>query len=139
MMWKTLLRLVSKNLGGIVRTLTTLILLGCLARCADGQAKPLSKEELANAVKKCKTNLTYQPKLELPENWLGKDEKYVNEPVLKFRIAQDGTVYGVKLVRRTGAKKLDAYIVRYVSAWKYKPMPACEVIETTASITIDFE
>ncbi len=122
-----------------MRTLTTLILLGCLARCADGQAKPLSKEETAAAVKKCKTKLTYQPKLELPENWLGKEEKYVHEPVLKFRIAKDGTVYDVKLIRRTGAKKLDAYIVRYVSAWKYKPTPGCEGIETTASITIDFE
>ena len=122
-----------------MRTVATLILFGCLARCADGQAKPLNKEKIADAVKKCKTNLAYQPKLKLPENWLGNGEKYVHEPVLKFRIARDGTVYDVKLMRRTGAKKLDAYILRYVSAWKYKPMPGCEEIETTASITIDFE
>ena len=122
-----------------MRTLTSLILLSCLARCADGQVKPLSKEEIANAVKKCKTNLTYQPKLELPENWLGKDEKYIHAPVVTFFIAKDGTVHDVKLKQRTGAKQLDEYMVRYVRQWKYKPIPGCQGVETTRSILIHFE
>ena len=122
-----------------MRTLTTLILLGCLARGADGQVKPLSKEEIANAVKKCKTKLTYQPKLELPENWLGNDEKYVHAPVVSFLITEDGTVHNVKLKRGTGVKKLDEHIVRYVREWKYKPMPGCEGVETTTSVLIHFD
>ena len=122
-----------------MRTLTTLILLGCLARSASGQAKLLNKEEMADAVKKCKTTLAYQPGLKLPENWLGKDEKYVHAPVVSFLIAGDGTVHSVKLKQRTGAKKLDEYIVSYVQEWKYKRMPGCKGVETTTSILIHFD
>jgi len=118
-----------------MRVLTTLALLGCLARSAGGQAKPM---EIADAVKKCKPKLTYQPKIKLPENWLGENEKYAHAPVVWFLITEDGTVHSVKLKQRTGARKLDEYIVRYVQEWKYKPMPGCEGVETTTSILIHF-
>ena len=121
-----------------MRTLATLILLGSLARCADAQAKPLNKEEIADAVRKCKTKLLSKPKMRLPENWLGKDEKYAHAPVVSFLITEDGTVHNVRLKQRTGVRKLDEYIVRYVQEWKYKPMPGCEGAETTTSMLIHF-
>jgi len=121
-----------------MRTLATLFLLGCFARGANAQAKPLNKEEIADALKKCKTKLLSKPKMRLPEDWLGKDEKYAHAPVVWFLITEDGTVHSVKLKQPTGAKKLDEYIVRYVQEWKYKPLPGCGGVETTISILIHF-
>jgi len=79
-------------------------LLGLLLGKANGQVKPSSKEESAAIAAKCKAKLIYQPKLQLPEDWLGKDEKYVREPVIAFTIREDGTVRDVKLIHRTGGK-----------------------------------
>jgi TonB family protein len=121
-----------------MRKLFCLVLLGLLLGKANGQVKPSSKGESAAIAAKCKAKPIYQPKLQLPEDWLGKDEKYVHEPVIAFTIREDGTVRDVKLIHRTGAKKLDAYIVRYVRQWKFRQMPRCPGVETTTSITIDF-
>src|SRR5882672_5861422 len=76
------------------------------AFCAPGfaQEKPLSKAEIAEARRKCKTALISQLDLQLPENWLGKDETYLHSSMVRYRIASDGTVHDVKLKRRTGAK-----------------------------------
>jgi hypothetical protein len=64
-----------------MRKLFCLVLLGLLLGKANGQVKPSSKGESAAIAAKCKAKLIYQPKLQWPEDWLGKDEKYVHEPV----------------------------------------------------------
>ena len=87
--------------------------------------------------RKCKVTLISQAELQQPEDCLGKDEKYVGSPVVSFRIAADGTVHDVKLKRNSGAKKLDACVVRNVVRWNTSH--ACKGIETTMGILIPFE
>lgn len=68
-------------------------------------------------------------------------ETYRHTPVVHYAIDSQGKVLDVRLVRSSGIRRLDATILNAIKHWRYKPDPHCplvEVVETDASITIDW-
>jgi len=67
-----------------------------------------------------------------------KGERYRHSPVVSYAVDPDGKISSVKLVRSSGVKDIDAFVVDWVKNLRYKPAPGCETLLVETDITIDF-
>ena len=66
-------------------------------------------------------------------------EHYLHSPLVSYNIEEGGTVTNVRLVRSSGASKIDKNFVEQTALNRYKPrLPGCGVIETQMDLTIDW-
>ncbi len=128
------------------------IMLACLqgnqlGLCSPDQAKNgTASVKAEKAVKKdkgakpCVPQLAPGPSHGPPTEFkFRKGEKYRHSPVVSYAVDPDGRISNVKLVRRSGVKDIDAFVVNWVKNLKYKPAPGCSAFETEMTITIDFQ
>lgn len=54
-----------------------------------------------------------------------KGEKYRRPPMVAYQVQEDGDIGGLRLVRRSGIKELDAELLAAASKWKYKERAGC--------------
>ncbi len=59
-------------------------------------------------------------------------------PVVAYQVAESGVVSDVRLKRRSGVAELDRAALGWAKALVYNRRPGCGVIESEASIAIDF-
>jgi TonB family protein len=117
-----------------------LIAITLLTGAVDAQQPSIATSEKAKKelAATCKVRVENLPEISIPENCMGKNERYLGGPTIRFTLFEDGRIHKVKLVKSSGVKKLDEYELKVIRGAKYKPMPACPALETTMTLLIHF-
>jgi len=69
----------------------------------------------------------------------GKGEKSSGYgPIVEFEILESGEVARAHIKRASGIAEIDAFALNSVQSVKYNHRPGCGVVETEASVTVDF-
>jgi TonB family protein len=79
------------------------------------------------------------PRYEKPRKFhFEKGERYRHSGYVSFEVDENGNVSEPKIIRSTGARDVDNYLLRAVKHWKYKPAPGCGTRGGEADLTVDF-
>jgi TonB family protein len=63
---------------------------------------------------------------------------YKQAPIVIFEIDQSGAVQNVKIKRSSGSPGADKLALDEVRRWKYKSLRGCSIVQSEATIVIDF-
>jgi len=75
-----------------------------------------------------------------PRPWhIRAGEKYQRDPFVAFAVNSRGEVSEVKVLNGSGVRDIDAWVLRSVRRWKYKPVPRCGTQLVKMAVTIDFD
>jgi len=89
---------------------------------------------------KCKPELASKPTPKWPRSLrVRKGESYKGAPVISFNIPESGYVTDIQLVRSSGVRDVDAWVLSEVRNWKYKLAAGCGIRHSQVSVTIDFD
>lgn len=97
----------------------------------DTDAKTLAK--------RCKAKIVTQSELKHKTIKVRKGEKATGfTPLVTFQITESGDVIRVHLKRSSGFRDVDKAAIEFVNSARYNARPGCPVIESEASVNIDY-
>jgi TonB family protein len=104
------------------------------------QGKPgkstADREDLA---KRCAPVIIKRSKAKQKSVRVRKGEKSTGfSPLIAFQIAESGEVINAHVKRSSGIRDIDDSALNSIQSTKYSARPGCPVIESEASVTIDF-
>jgi len=88
---------------------------------------------------RCAPELVNVPRYGKPKKFhFEKGERYRHSAYVSFKVDENGSVSQPSVVRSTGVKDVDNYLLKAVKGWKYKPAPGCGTRDAEADLTVDF-
>jgi TonB family protein len=74
-----------------------------------------------------------------PKKWkIQPEERFSGSPVISFTVDESGKVANVRVLKSSGVKDVDRWVVLTVRRWRYKTVKGCAPTELQMSINIDF-
>ncbi len=87
----------------------------------------------------CKRELTRESKFSNNGNEIRGDfSGYKRAPIIAFEVDEFGVVQNAQVKRGSGSPFADKLALQEVRRWKYKPAPGCGVVQSEATVTVDF-
>ena len=75
----------------------------------------------------------------VPKKWkLQPGEKFSNSPVISFAVSPSGKVDSIRLLKSSGVKDVDRWVVLSVKRWRYKSVRRCAPTELQMTVSVDF-
>ena len=100
----------------------------------------MAADEKVGSDHPCAPVLLLKPKPDWPKAIRRKKgESYKRDPVIGFGISETGEVINARVVRSSGVGDIDAWVLKEIQKWKYRPAPSCGVRKSEISVTIDFD
>jgi TonB family protein len=102
------------------------------------KSKEKNKESKALA-KLCNPSVVKHLKVKQTSIQIRKGEKSSGfTPLIAFQIAESGEVINAHVKRSSGIRDVDDYALNSIKSTKYNARPGCPVIESEASVNIDW-
>jgi hypothetical protein len=88
---------------------------------------------------KCQSKATSTPLAKPPDHWsVEKGERYLRSPRISLLLDEKGAVIEAKIIRTSGIKEIDGWVLNSVKAWKYNAATGCGTREVDVSVSINF-
>jgi TonB family protein len=122
------------------------MLLGCCgalvaashAACSATDSTASKQQTTSTPKGTCVPVLNTKPKPSWPKSLTTqKGESFKGNPVISFDVDEEGNVKDAKVVRSSGIRDVDEWVLREMKRWKYKPAPSCGLRHSQVIVTID--
>lgn len=67
-----------------------------------------------------------------------KGERYAKTPVIGYEVSESGEILNAFVKRGSGVADIDQRALRYVKELRFNKRPGCTVVDSEATVTVDF-